>query len=246
MPRIARASSRLIAWGAFLGILVLPAFARTAEKQASQSMVSSLFQTPTWQAEPVANLLMRGGSADTLLLTVQSWEEVYAKKGGHGTVYQYNSGAKEFRVVQGVMWDQSSGVIADCSQQQPLLKFAATWRLDPQSGSLLYEGRLVGTTGPVVVDFRFSPSQQAVAVLSARGRKKSSLLPFLGGGSNVQGRHYHQVFSLPDLSALDGSTIEVPFTTEQVAFSGCWSADERFVVYTSALYQELCVVEIRH
>ena len=56
----------------------------------------------------------------------------------------------------------------------------------------------------------------------------------------------HQVLSPPDFSALDESAVEIPLTTKRVAFSGCWSADERFVVYTSALYQELCVVETRH
>jgi hypothetical protein len=129
----------------------------------------------------------------------------------------------------------------DCSRHP---EGSTDFYLDPASGTLSYKGQAIRTKGQSVVGFALSPNRTSVAVLSAGGSKRRSIMPFLGGGANARGQHYHELLQAPAFSSNEQSEAQLPFTTARVAWTGCWSADEYFVVYTSVLYDELCVVRV--
>lgn len=218
--------------------MTLPLVAEALEEQRPRSMVSPLFHTPAWRTIQVAGHLIRGGDS-TLLVTVKDWGHVYQKQ-GHGPVYEYDPRTDQLREVPAEAWEQAPGDIADCHRQPSL----SALRLDEQAGTLFYRDRVLPTNGRVALTVTVSPSQRRVAVLSAEGPKIRALMPFLGGAANARGVHYHELVHLPELTVEEGSRVRVPLTTRHQAFIGCWSADERFVVYTSVLYQELCVIRI--
>jgi hypothetical protein len=233
-----------IAWALVLAATATPAIAEATARSTTQSRTSRLFKTPAWQGVPIATHLVRGSSNETLLFTVQSWEHLRGDSRGHGPVYEYAPQVNELHEATRETWDRATGDIVDCSSQSVGAQQLSDFRLDPKAGRLFYKGGLILTKGSVALAFRLSPSQEAVAVLSAKGPKIRSFMPFLGGGASAHGQHYHEVFNLPELTVNDELRVQLPFTTQRGAFVICWSADEQFVVYTSVLYQELCVVRV--
>lgn len=231
-------SSLLVPVCAVLGTGVL---ATANAAQQVEPKVSPIFKTSAWVTRQVVTLLLRERADRSLLLTVQDWNNVAAGPAAHGPVYEYQPQTNEFRTTPSESWDRATGPIMDCSR--PPVGEAA-FRLDSAAGTLSYKGQGIQSKGRSVVGFTLSPNQTSVAVLSAAGPKKHSIMPFLGGGANARGRHYHEVLQLPAFSSNARRQARLPFTTARVAWTGCWSADERFVVYTSVLYDELCIISI--
>ena len=48
-----------------------------------------------------------------MLLTVQNWQEVYAKRGEHGPVYEYEPEAGTFHEASAEIWDRASGAVVE-------------------------------------------------------------------------------------------------------------------------------------
>jgi hypothetical protein len=67
-------------------------------------------------------------------------------------------------------------------------------------------------------------------------------MPFLGGGQNSKGQHYHQLFSVAHGKPVSAA-LKLQFTTERQAYPSCWSMDEMYVFYTSLLADRLTIVE---
>jgi hypothetical protein len=67
-------------------------------------------------------------------------------------------------------------------------------------------------------------------------------MPFLGGGQNSKGQHYHQLFSVADGQPLSAA-LKLQFTTEHQAYPACWSTDEMYVFYTSLVADKLTIVK---
>ena len=66
-------------------------------------------------------------------------------------------------------------------------------------------------------------------------------MPSLGQGH--QPPFYHQVFSWPEQKPL-GPALTLPFEGRTSAVKVCWSADERFVVYTDLVMTSVAVIEV--
>jgi len=157
-------------------------------------------------------------------------------------IYRFNPADKQLGLVDAETWNNAEGEIIDCNLQVE----KEPWRIkiDRGTNKLLIDGKEVnGIIGKVHLGYQYTSKGDKFAVLSANGKKASSLMPFLGEGG-ASGTHYSQVFSYPGLVPI-GSTVELPFTTEQITFGSCWSADERFLVYSDAINSELSIVVSR-
>ena len=69
----------------------------------------------------------------------------------------------------------------------------------------------------------------------------SSLMPFLGRGH--AGPFHHQVV-MADTEAPVGSEVPLPFGKRTSALLVCWSADERFVVYSDLIMSGVAIVDV--
>lgn len=190
-----------------------------------------LFKTPLWRQRGSLLLRREAAGGGALLL----------KHSARGAVYRYSPAGRSLTPATAKEWGEAAGEVADCDRQfhpSPLVL-----DLDSKTRRLSARGREVRTAGRVVLDMRASPGERLVAVVSAEGRGPGagSVFPTLGGGGGA-GRHYHQLFTLPDVKAVGGPS-RLPPVGEREPVTPCWSADGGFVVYTDTLFFSLTVVE---
>ena len=203
----------------------------------SQSLVSPLFDTwPGWMNTQLpGQILIRDSDDKKLLLTVR---DEFEKGNKHRAVFLYDPNAQNLQQVSDEKWGTETNPITECfsqSQQVPE-KFKV-------SGEKLFFGNQeVLIKGAVLVSLAYSPSSNKVAVLSADGPRKGSIMPFLGGGQSSKGQHYHQLFSVADGSPI-GSFVKLPFMTEKEAYHACWSANGKYVFYTALLNENITVIK---
>ena len=194
-----------------------------------------LLPTPAWQGAPAKYgeqlLLRRDGQTARVLLI---------KHSAHDGAYRYDGSTRSLTPIAEQDWTRAAGPIAECGRQGP--PSTQVLRIDPQSHRLLAGSRELSAAGAVVLALTESPGHRFVAVLSASGPAQPSLLPFLGGGG-AAGQRFHQVVSLPD-AVVSGSAIRVPVQRNEDVLTGCWSADEKAIVYHDIVFAHVSVVEL--
>lgn len=199
-----------------------------------------LLETPAWRT---GNPL----SPRQLLLRIETEDEetILLKLSNNEAIYRYNPNTQSLSLVPVERWQGATGPIEDCDTQfpPPYLELDIDTRSDRLvAGQDSKRTREVQTAGSTVLSLRASPSGTMAAVLSAEGRKRGSILPFLGGGG-VSGQHFHQVFSLPDAVPI-GKSVRIPLKSEREGIIICWSPDERYVVYSDMLFYYLSIVPV--
>jgi hypothetical protein len=188
-----------------------------------------LFKTRMWQRRGSLTLRREADGGGSLLL----------RHSERDAVYKYDPAGRSLALADEKEWRDAKGEVAECDKQFHPSPFVL--EIDPKTHRLSAGGREVRTAGHAVLDMRISPSRKRVAVVSAEGRGSGSVFPTLGGGGGT-GRHYHQVFSLPDVKT-GGEPVRLPLGGEHELITPCWSADDRFVVYTDTLFFSLTVAE---
>ena len=192
-----------------------------------------LLVTPLWQGEAAAY-----GQQLLLRRDAQASRDLLIKHSGHAGAYRYDGSTRSLTAVSDEQWTRAGGEVAECGKQGP--PSTQVLRIDQLSHRLFAGSRELSVAGPVALALTESPSHRAVAVLSASGPAQPSLLPFLAAGG-AAGQRFHQVVSLPD-AALTGA-VRVPVQRNEDVLSGCWSADEKAIVYYHVLFAYLSVVE---
>lgn len=221
--------------GLFLGVMVFT----WAEPSRSISQISTspIFDTVDWvnTQMPGRLLIRRGLDSKTIFLTMR---DEFEKGNRHRAVYEYDPKAQSLRKVPGLKWDEVTSAITECFSQSQ--QFPEKFKVHGEK--LFFGNREIPIQGAVLVSSAYSPSGNAVAILSADGPRKGSVMPFLGGGQNSKGQHYHQLFSVADGKPVSAA-LKLQFTTERQAYPACWSMDEMYVFYTSLLADKLTIVE---
>jgi hypothetical protein len=162
----------------------------------------------------------------------------FEKGNMHRAVYEYDPKAQNLRKVPDLKWDAAASTITECFSQSQ--QFPEKFKVNGEK--LFFGNREIPIKGAVLISSAYSPSDNAVAILSADGPRKRSNMPFLGGGQNSKGQHYHQLFSVANGKPVSVA-LKLQFTTEHQAYSACWSIDEMYVFYTSLLADKLAIVE---
>ncbi len=196
-----------------------------------------IYDTDGWlNTQMPGRLLIRNGvSGEDILLTMR---DEFEKGDRHRAIYEYNPSGKRFHKVLDSKWDASVTPISECVLRPQKLpdKFKITGE------KLFFEQQEVPVNGAVLISSSYSPSGKAIAILSADGPRTGSFMPFLGGGQNSKGLHYHQLFSVADGKPIE-DVVRLRFTTEKQAYSTCWSLDQKYVFYASLLADKLSIVE---
>ena len=196
-----------------------------------------MFDTVDWvNTQALGRLLIRSGmNGKNIFLTMR---DEFEKGNRHRAVYEYDPKAKSLQKVPDLNWDAVANPIAECFSQPQ--RFSEKFKVTGEK--LFFGNREIPIKGAVLISSAYSPSGNAVAILSADGPRKGSLMPFLGGGKNSKGQHYHQLFSVANGEPISAA-LKLQFTTEKEAYPPCWSIDEKYVFYTSLLADKLTIVE---
>ena len=178
-----------------------------------------------------------GNDRDTLLLTHWRLE----------MVYRYDRATQELALVPHWTWETVGGELVECPSFATPLRLRIESRRttsDPRLDRLLAGDSVIRTAGARALKIHESPSGRLAAVLSADGERQESLLPFHGPGG-ADGQHFHELLSLTDFTRV-GEPLRLPMTSKEISsLDGCWSPDERFVVYADFfLFHVLSVVPV--
>jgi hypothetical protein len=206
-------------------------------RKISQTSICPMFDTAGWvNTQMSGRLLIRSGTnGKNILLTMR---DEFEKGNRHRVVYEYDPKAKSLRKVSDLNWDGIASPISECFSQPQ--QFPEKFKVTGEK--LFFGNREVSIKGAVLIFAAFSPSGKYVAILSADGPRKGSLMPFFGGGQNSKGQHYHQLFSLVNGEPIS-DVKKLQFTTEKEVYPACWSIDEKYVFYTALLADKLTIVE---
>jgi hypothetical protein len=149
-------------------------------------------------------------------------------------VYKYIDGASTLERYGVNLWNHSTEEARRCGYDLLPLQLSPYINEDAR---LIVGGNEVHTAGQIVLAFAGSPSGIKLAVVSADGPKKGSLLP--GGGYVAYGVHYYEIFSVPDMKLMT-KAVPLPFSAE--ALELCWLSNEKYVVLINVLRSHLSVV----
>jgi hypothetical protein len=225
----------LMVIGLFVGVMVFT-WAEPS-RSVSQISMSPVFDTVDWvnTQMPGRLIIRRGLDSKTIFLTMR---DEFEKGNRHRAVYEYDPKAQSLRKVPGLKWDEVTSAITECFSQSE--QFPEKFKVNGEK--LFFGNRELPIKGAVLVSSAYSPSGNAVAILSADGPRTGSGMPFLGGGQNAKGQHYHQLFSVANGKPVSAA-LKLQFTTEHQAYPACWSIDEMYVFYNSLLADKLTIVE---
>jgi hypothetical protein len=214
-------------------VLVTGALLASRQLSAPRADIPPL-NTPAWQGEAPKYgeqlLLRRDAQADAVLLL---------KHSAHEGAYRYDGSTRYLTSVTDQEWIRAGGTVAECGKQFP--PPPQVLRINTQTHRLMAGQRDIPTAGPTVLALTESPSHRYVAVVSASGAAKPSLLPFLGVAT--EGQRFHQLVSLPDAAVL-GRAIRIPVKRSEDVLAACWSPDEKAIVYYDTVFTYVSVVEL--
>lgn len=189
--------------------------------------------TPAWRA-PGELSLRRDPAGGGLLLRHSASDRVYRVLGDSV------GAANGADAVDLAAWERAATSVARCAEQSAPAK-DRMW-IEPHGQTLTAGGEPVDLAAPLALVLGLSPSGERVAVLTAAGPARRSLLPFLGGGG-AEGPRFHQLLRTADAARL-GEPVPVAVAATSGPIAVCWSADERFVVYHDANFTHLSIVTI--
>jgi hypothetical protein len=203
----------------------------------SQISLSPIFDTVAWvnTQMPGRLIIRRGIDSTTLFLTMR---DEFEKGTGHRAVYEYDPKTQSLRKVPDLKWDAVTSAVTECFSQSQ--QFPEKFKVNGEK--LFFGNQEIPVKGAVLISSAYSPSGNTVAILSADGPRKRSGMPFLGGGQNSKGQHYHQLFSVSNGKPIRAA-VKLQFTTEHQSYPACWSIDEMYIFYTSLLGDKLTIVE---
>lgn len=155
-----------------------------------------------------------------------------------GPVYKYDPGLGDFERISDPLWFGSSGAVSACRDDDED-RIASLWIDSESPPRLRFGNREVEVAGGTPIAVLPAPHSAVVAILSSDGERTP------GGGT---GQYFHQVFS-EDTGEPVSEAVRLPRTEnrDQVDSRGCWSQDERYVVYTSNKYnnsERITVVDL--
>jgi hypothetical protein len=205
------------------------------------------FDTPAWAEAgglelrvepPGASLLLRHRTTAARLLEERP-AAVPGAVAKPAATYRFDPDGAKLDRADERSWQAAGTEVVDCDLQSavPVTPFV----LDGEARSLRFRDRAVKAAGRSVLLLAPASRGDRVAVLSASGSGAAAILPFLSRGG-ASGTHYSQIFRASD-GTEEGEAVPLPMTSERVALSGCFSADERYVVYTDVLFNQLCIVQ---
>ncbi|UCC31890.1 MAG: hypothetical protein JSU86_06350 [Phycisphaerales bacterium] len=161
-----------------------------------------------------------------------------------GAVYRYEPTTQTVREVSVEQWNKATGKITRFDTMRPSLH----WRhVAVKNGAILVSGdnidsRTVETTGETALRRKVSPEGDLVAVLTADGEhdpvQHGWVFPSGGG---YRGQHYVELFTFRDMQRRRPA-LRIPLTTEEGIESACWSADGRYIVYSSSNGKRVCII----
>ena len=102
------------------------------------------------------------------------------------------------------------------------------------------------TAGAHPIQVTYSPQGTVIGVLSGDGpeRPSASVLPMFSSiGGGYYGQHYVDFIDVGSAEPVR-TTIRLPFTTAMGIDSPVWSADGRYLVYTTADGTQTCVIHV--
>jgi hypothetical protein len=158
--------------------------------------------------------------------------------GPHESVYRYEPESKTFERVDAAQWDAAEGRVIRClggpARDTP---FAS------RKDHLEFDGQRIEVAGNHVVDpLRPAPIHPFVAVLSSDG---GGGVPFLSSRTS-SGQHYHEVFS-EETGARVLGPVRIGLTGYSGTPRGCWTEDERLIVYAQPgvdRFTSICIVDV--
>jgi len=195
-----------------------------------------LFKTPEWEFKELNEF-----KGDQLMIRreTNAGGALLLKRTDLETVYKYDPVQRSVTAVAETVWDKAGGAIAKCRDQQ-LADIPSVLLRNDHDHKLFAGKREVRTAGGIPLAELASPSGKWAAVHSAAGPAVQSILPFTG--DLIYGQRYHEILSLPEAVRV-GKPVRVPLNQTRSYLSPCWSADEKFVVYTDLSFWVLVVVE---
>ena len=189
------------------------------------------FFTPNAWPSDSDYVLIRADSegSDVLLLTSQSQEQRNAREdgevpgSGHSPVYRFDPDALTVERVTDAAWDEATGAVTDCNFfHKRHSNFEVRF-----SGELQYNDTKMDVAGGTALAVIPAPQNDVVAVLSTSG---SASISFFIIGFPATGQRYHQLYSEVDGTPV-GPALRIPLDTGTYSTPGCWTADEKYVVY---------------
>jgi hypothetical protein len=206
------------------------------QQRSSDSADVPLLKTPAWQGQ-----MPQYGEQLMIRRENQNTQALLFKQTKRETVYRYEAGATTLTPTTEQAWRAANSPIAECGKQSAPAPQAMD--IDKRTHRLIAGTKTISTEGRTVMRLAESPSKRFVAVLSATGPPKPSLIPFYGG-STASGEYYHQILSLPDLVSI-GSAVRIPLERESDVLIPCWSADEKNIVYHHVFFAYFSVMETK-
>lgn len=134
-------------------------------------------------------------------------------------------------------WGSSAERATDCSTQ--IGPFPDSFRAPADKHTLTYHKQPVATAGRYVMSTDCSPSQRFLAVVSTDGPLTTGWLWQGSGGS--ASAHYLEFFAYSDGRRL-GKPLPLPFTSSEALYSGCWTPDEAYILFSDPMMFHLYVV----
>ena len=194
-----------------------------------------LLKTPAWEFERFDEM------TNPLLLRreTEAGGALLLKRNDLETVYRYDPETRGVRAVSAATWEKAGGKISKCWDQMSSGSFGGL-RRDDHDHKLFAGDREVPTAGGFIRNNQTSPSGKWMAVHSAAGPAEKSIIP--DGSYIIFGQRYHEILSLPDAKRV-GKPVRIPVTDKNDFLDICWSADEKFVVYTTYFFNMLVVVD---
>jgi hypothetical protein len=231
--------------GSLMGIVFIGAHLigePTGRQTGIQTNAARLLKTGAWNTfgdnqawKPIAKLFIRrenDGSTGGLLL----------KHSARDIIYLYDPASQTLHTVDIAKWKSATSPIANCEEQLPPSPKRLEIVSNDERKLVDASGRTIATAGTFTEKLTVSPDNKWVAVLSANGPKSVSLLPFLGGNQPL-GQQYHQVISMDDFKWI-GTAVPLPVAVKSDLLEPCWTADEKYVVYTDTFFTDVLVVPV--
>ncbi len=158
-----------------------------------------------------------------------------------GICYKYDTKTRRLSLASTDDWHNAKGSIS--FRRNTPIRTTPGLTVDALDYTLKIKNNRIETQGPNALKRSPAPKSDMVAVVSADGRKPGK--DMFVGRSGFKGQHYHQLFERSTGKLIEGSTVKIPFVSRNKSIGLMWSADEKFVIYSSSYYRRIAIVHIQ-